>query len=41
MNGDSYRRKQSAGRRSATAVAEQNQAAAEHGDPDIGEIMES
>ena len=41
MNGDSYRLKQSAGRRGATAAAEQNQATAEHVDPDTGEITES
>ena len=39
MNGDSYRLKQSAGRRRAsTARAEQNQATAEIVDPDTGEI---
>jgi hypothetical protein len=41
MNGDSYRLKQSAGRRRATAAAEQNQATAEHLDPDTGEITTS
>jgi hypothetical protein len=41
MNGDSYRLKQSAGRRLATATAEQNKATAEHLDPDIGEITTS
>ncbi len=38
MNGDSYRLKQSAGRRRSLAVAEQNQATAEHVDPETGEI---
>ena len=39
MNGDSYRLKQSAGRRRAAAArAEQNQATAETVDPDTGEI---
>ncbi|WP_346363681.1 ATP-binding protein [Bosea sp. (in: a-proteobacteria)] len=38
MNGDSYRLKQSAGRRRTTVAAEQNQATIEHVDPDTGEI---
>ena len=38
MNGDSYRLKQSAGRRRSAARAEQNQATAEIVDPDTGEI---
>ena len=38
MNGDSYRLKQSAGRRRSLAAAEQNQATAEHVDPETGEI---
>jgi DNA replication protein DnaC len=38
MNGDSYRLKQSAGRRRSHVVAEQNQANAEYVDPDTGEI---
>ena len=38
MNGDSYRLKQSVGRRRAAAKAEQNQATAEIVDPDTGEI---
>jgi DNA replication protein DnaC len=38
MNGDSYRLRQSAGRRPAAARAEQNQATAEIIDPDTGEI---
>jgi DNA replication protein DnaC len=39
MNGDSYRLKQSSGRRRvAAAEAEQNQATAETVDPDTGEI---
>ncbi len=38
MNGDSYRLRQSAGRRRAAARAEQNQATAEIIDPDTGEI---
>ena len=38
MNGDSYRLKQSVGRRRASARAEQNQAAADIVDPDTGEI---
>jgi len=38
MNGDSYRLKQSAGRRRAAARAEQNQATTEIIDPDTGEI---
>jgi DNA replication protein DnaC len=38
MNGDSYRLKQSARRRRATARAEQNQAAAERADHETGEI---
>lgn len=37
MNGDSYRLKQSAGRRGSLAVAEQNQATAEYVRPDTGE----
>jgi DNA replication protein DnaC len=41
MNGDSYRLKQSTGRRRTTARAEQNQAAAERADPEIGEIISS
>ena len=41
MNGDSYRLKQSAGRRRPTAAAEQNQATTERVDPDTGEITES
>jgi hypothetical protein len=41
MNGDSYRLKQSAGRRLVTATAEQNKATAEHLDPDTGEITTS
>jgi DNA replication protein DnaC len=41
MNGNSYRLKQSAGRRRASAAAAQNQATAEHVDPDTGEITES
>ena len=41
MNGDSYRLKQSAGRRRAAAArAEQNQATAETVDPDTGEITD-
>ena len=38
MNGDSYRLKQSVGRRRASVRAEQNQATAEIVDPDTGEI---
>ena len=38
MNGDSYRLKQSAGRRRAETRAEQNQATSEIIDPDTGEI---
>jgi len=38
MNGDSYRLRQSAGRRRAAVRAEQNQATAEIIDPDTGEI---
>ena len=38
MNGDSYRLRQSAGRRRAAARAEQNQAIAEIVDSDTGEI---
>ena len=38
MNGDSYRLKQSVGRRRASVRAEQNQATAESIDPDTGEI---
>lgn len=38
MNGDSYRLKQSVGRRRAPVRAEQNQATAEIVDPDTGEI---
>ncbi len=38
MNGDSYRLKQSAGRRRTAARAEQNQATPEIVDPDTGEI---
>ena len=38
MNGDSYRLKESAGRRRAAARAEQNQATTEIADPDTGEI---
>jgi hypothetical protein len=41
MNGDSYRLKQSASRRRSLAAAEQNQATAEHVDPDTGEITAS
>ena len=39
MNGDSYRLRQSAGRRRATAAAEQNQATADEADPETGEII--
>lgn len=39
MNGDSYRLKQSAGRRRAAIRAEQNQATADAVDPDTGEII--
>ena len=38
MNSDSYRLKQSAGRRRAAARAEQDQASDEIADPDTGEI---
>ena len=38
MNGDSYRLKQSAGRRRSAARAEQNQADTKTVDPDTGEI---
>jgi len=38
MNGDSYRLKQSVGRRRASGRAEQNQATAEIIDPYTGEI---
>jgi len=38
MNGDSYRLKQSTGRRRTTIRAEQNQATPETADPDTGEI---
>ena len=38
MNGDSYRLKESAGRRRAAARAEQNQTTPEIVDPDTGEI---
>ena len=38
MNGDSYRLKQSAGRRWAAARTEQNQASDKMADPDTGEI---
>ena len=38
MKGDSYRLKESAGRRRAAARAEQNQATTEIVDPDTGEI---
>lgn len=38
MNGDSYRLKQSTGRRRAIAAAEQNQATADKADPETGEI---
>jgi hypothetical protein len=41
MNGDSYRLKQSAGRRRAPATADQNQAPSEIVDPDTGEITTS
>ena len=40
MNGDSYRLKQSAGRRRPTAAAEQNQATAAV-DPHTGEVSET
>jgi DNA replication protein DnaC len=40
MNGDSYRLKQSTGRRRVAAGAEQNQANADAVDPDTGEIAE-
>ena len=39
MNGDSYRLKQSAGRRRASAAADQNQAAPGEADPETGEII--
>ena len=39
MNGDSYRLRQSAGRRRATAAAEQNQATPDNADPETGEII--
>ena len=39
MNGDSYRLRQSAGRRRATAAAEETQAAVENADPETGEII--
>jgi DNA replication protein DnaC len=39
MNGDSYRLKQSAGRRHVDAAAEQNQATVDGVDPDTGEIL--
>ncbi len=38
MNGNSYRLKQSTGRRRTTLRAEQNQATSETVDPDTGEI---
>jgi len=38
MNGDSYRLKQSVGRRRPSVRAEQNQATAEIVNPDTGEI---
>lgn len=38
MNGDSYRLQQSAGRRRASAAAEQNQATPNEADPETGEI---
>ncbi len=38
MNGDSYRLKQSVGRRRTSMRAEQNQATSEIVDPDTGEI---
>ncbi len=38
MNGDSYRLKQSVGRRRTSAGAEQNQATSEIADPGTGEI---
>src|SRR5471032_575749 len=41
MNGDSYRLKQSAGRRRTPARADQNQAPSEIVDPDTGEITTS
>lgn len=37
--GDSYRLRQSAGRRRATAAAEQNQATPDNADPETGEII--
>jgi len=39
MNGDSSRLRQSAGRRRATAAAEQNQATIDEADPETGEII--
>lgn len=39
MNGDSYRLRQSAGRRRAAAATKQNQATAENADPETGEII--
>ena len=39
VNGNSYRLRQSAGRRRATAAAEQNQATADEADPETGEII--
>ena len=39
MNGDSYRLKQSAGRRRACTAAEQNQATPDNADPETGEII--
>ena len=41
MNGDSYRLKQSVGRRRTSARAEQNQATPEFVDSDTGEIITS
>ncbi len=41
MNGDSYRLKQSTGRRRATASAAQNQATTGTVDPETGEITET
>ena len=41
MNGDSYRLKQSAGRRPAPATADQNQAPSEIGGPDTGPVTTS
>jgi hypothetical protein len=40
MNGDSYRLKQSTGRRRTTNRAKQNQATPETVDPDTGEITQ-